>query len=159
MMTLYRCAIPYKTRKLIELKVIEESVPIGQIIYRTDVTLEEYSVLVIDLFDNVANRVLFFDLFLKRNPDGSIVFINSTGTDTKYCNSIAPFWPIVGDLFVFSGKQMHGVYPFRTKDGKGERRSIAFNATVKTNFGEVAMKETAVGSAIEEKFMEEEKSK
>ena len=93
------------------------------------------------------------------NPDGSIVFINSTGTDTKYCNSIAPFWPIVGDLFVFSGKQMHGVYPFRTKDGKGERRSIAFNATVKTNFGEVAMKETAVGSAIEEKFMEEEKSK
>ena len=63
------------------------------------------------------------------------------------------------DLFVFSGKQMHGVYPFRTKDGKGERRSIAFNATVKTNFGEVAMKETAVGSAIEEKFMEEEKSK
>ena len=73
MMTLYRCAIPYKTRKLIELKVIEQSVPIGQIIYRTDVTLEEYSVLVIDLFDNVANRVLFFDLFLKRNPDGSIV--------------------------------------------------------------------------------------
>ena len=89
------------------------------------------------------------------NPDGSIVFINNTGTDTRYSNSIAPFWPIVGDMFIFGGKQLHGVYPFRTKDGKGERRSVSFNASVNVNsFGEVAMKETAQGSAREEKFKE-----
>ena len=89
------------------------------------------------------------------NPDGSIVFVNNTGTDTRYSNSIAPFWPIVGDMFIFGGKQLHGVYPFRTKDGKGERRSVSFNASVNVNgFGEVAMKETAEGSAREEKFKE-----
>ena len=38
---------------------------------------------------------------------------------------------------------------------KGERRSVSFNASVNVNgFGEVAMKETAEGSAREEKFKE-----
>ena len=51
--------------------------------------------------------------------------------------------------------QPHQVYPFRSVDGKGERRSVSFNASVNVNsFGEVAMKETAQGSEREEKFKE-----
>ena len=30
--------------------------------------------------------------------------------------------------FIFPASQQHFVYPFRTPDGKGERRSISFNA-------------------------------
>jgi len=34
----------------------------------------------------------------------------------------------VGDFFIFPASQQHFVYPFRTPDGKGERRSVSFNA-------------------------------
>ena len=33
-----------------------------------------------------------------------------------------------GDFFVFPASLQHQVYPFRTPDGKGERRSVSFNA-------------------------------
>jgi len=33
----------------------------------------------------------------------------------------------VGDFFIFPASQQHWVYPFRTPDGKGERRSVSFN--------------------------------
>ena len=36
--------------------------------------------------------------------------------------------PQVGDFFIFPAQQSHFVYPFRTADGKGERRSVSFNA-------------------------------
>ena len=34
----------------------------------------------------------------------------------------------MGDFFIFPSSQQHWVYPFRTPDGKGERRSVSFNA-------------------------------
>ena len=36
---------------------------------------------------------------------------------------------IVGEFFIFPSSQDHQVYPFRTPDGKGERRSVSFNAS------------------------------
>ena len=35
--------------------------------------------------------------------------------------------PQPGDFFIFPAEQYHMVYPFRTADGKGERRSVSFN--------------------------------
>ena len=37
-------------------------------------------------------------------------------------------YPQIGDFFIFPAVQRHQVYPFRTPDGKGERRSVSFNA-------------------------------
>ena len=47
---------------------------------------------------------------------------------------IADFLPqnkfqVIQDFFIFPSTQAHCVYPFRTADGKGERRSVAFNAS------------------------------
>ena len=41
--------------------------------------------------------------------------------------------PKVGDFYLFPAEQMHEVYPFRTADGKGERRSVSFNAKCSRN--------------------------
>ena len=30
-------------------------------------------------------------------------------------------------MFIFGGMQPHQVYPFRSVDGEGERRSVSFN--------------------------------
>ena len=35
--------------------------------------------------------------------------------------------PEAGDFFIFPATQYHQVYPFRTADGKGERRSVSMN--------------------------------
>jgi len=61
--------------------------------------------------------------------DGGIVFINNTSHDNVWGKP--SFWiqPEVGDFFIFPASQQHQVYPFRTPDGKGERRSISFNAS------------------------------
>ena len=49
------------------------------------------------------------------------------------CNtSIFLSQPQVGDFFIFPAQQSHFVYPFRTADGKGERRSVSFNAIFST---------------------------
>ena len=62
------------------------------------------------------------------NADGSIVFIsNETKTDGVMTNSTLLLSPEVGDLFLFSSSLKHQVYPFRTADGKGIRRSLSFN--------------------------------
>ena len=67
-----------------------------------------------------------------QNDDGSIVFTNFTNNTSAHMNQ-TPFSltlpPQVGDFFIFSAEQLHQVYPFRTEDGKGERRSISFNAS------------------------------
>ena len=63
-----------------------------------------------------------------RNEDGAITFINNCGRDNRWANPSITFQPEVGDLFIFSGSLEHLVYPFRTPDGKGERRSVSFNA-------------------------------
>ena len=41
--------------------------------------------------------------------------------------------PKVGDFYLFPAEQMHEVYPFRTADGKGERRSVSFNVICSRN--------------------------
>ena len=60
--------------------------------------------------------------------DGCIEFINNTSTDNLWSNPNMQILPQVGDFFIFSSLQRHQVYPFRTLDGKGERRSVSFNA-------------------------------
>ena len=69
---------------------------------------------------------------MTRNPperDGSIVFTNNTSTDTIWPHPSLQIQPHVGDFFIFPASQQHFVYPFRTVDGKGERRSVSFNAS------------------------------
>jgi len=60
--------------------------------------------------------------------DGSITFIgNDTAAEGMISNSILTISPKVGDIFLFSSTLKHQVYPFRTVDGKGIRRSMSFN--------------------------------
>jgi|TARA_B100000809_G_scaffold199016_1_gene198918 hypothetical protein len=60
------------------------------------------------------------------NDDGAITFINNVAKGNWGTSSIT-IQPDVGDFYVFSSSQPHFVYPFRTVDGKGERRSVSFN--------------------------------
>ena len=60
--------------------------------------------------------------------DGSIHFLaNEMKTESMMTNSNMILFPKVGDLFLFSSSLKHLVYPFRTVDGKGIRRSMSFN--------------------------------
>ena len=63
-----------------------------------------------------------------QNDDGAIIFTNNASTDNFWGKPILKILPQVGDFYIFSGSQFHQVYPFRTADGKGERRSVSFNA-------------------------------
>ena len=63
----------------------------------------------------------------QRTDDGSLVFTNNMNTDRRYCVSNFNINPKVGELYLFAGLQCHQVYPFRSVDGKGERRSVSFN--------------------------------
>ena len=67
-----------------------------------------------------------------REDDGNITFVNSTSNDTGLVTPQFSYRPEVGDLFIFPAQQSHFVYPFRTADGKGERRSVSFNAIFST---------------------------
>jgi hypothetical protein len=61
--------------------------------------------------------------------DGTINFTNSTGNVSyRWGQPTMTIHPQVGDFFIFPSTQQHLVYPFRTPDGKGERRSVSFNA-------------------------------
>ena len=68
----------------------------------------------------------------QRTDDGSLVFTNNSGADRRYCVSNCNFNPKVGELFIFGGMQPHQVYPFRSIDGEGERRSVSFNISYAT---------------------------
>ena len=70
--------------------------------------------------------------YKQRTDDGSLVFTNSVGTDRRYCVSNCNVNPKVGELYIFAGMQPHQVYPFRSVDGQGERRSVSFNVTYTT---------------------------
>ena len=59
------------------------------------------------------------------NVNGKINFVH--GTRQFLSNSIISQKPEVGKIFIFPNYLMHSVYPFY---GKGERRSISFNATI-----------------------------
>ena len=60
--------------------------------------------------------------------NGSIVFVaNESQTKGVMTNSELVIPPKVGDIFLFPSCLNHMVYPFRTRDGKGIRRSLSFN--------------------------------
>lgn len=63
-----------------------------------------------------------------RVDDGAINFSGPAGKDSIWGNPVMTLQPKVGDFYVFPATQQHWVYPFRTEDGKGERRSVSFNA-------------------------------
>ena len=73
----------------------------------------------------------------KSFDDGAICFINNTSHYSPVTGDHPQLWsvpavtlrPQVGDFFIFPSSQLHQVYPFRTADGKGERRSVSFNAS------------------------------
>ncbi len=63
-----------------------------------------------------------------KNTDGSISFhANSCETEGVMTYSSLSISPKVGDIFLFPSVLKHQVYPFRTEDGRGIRRSLAFN--------------------------------
>ena len=63
-----------------------------------------------------------------KDTDGAITFIgNETAQEGMISNSTLKISPKVGDIFMFPSSLKHEVYPFRTKDGKGVRRSLSFN--------------------------------
>ncbi len=62
-----------------------------------------------------------------RDDDGAINFTGPAGKDPRWGNPTMTLQPQVGDFFIFPASQQHWVYPFRTPDGKGERRSVSFN--------------------------------
>ena len=59
--------------------------------------------------------------------DGGIVFTNNSSVDKIWGTPALNIQPRVGEFFIFPASQPHCVYPFRTSDGKGERRSVSFN--------------------------------
>jgi len=63
-----------------------------------------------------------------RKDDGAINFTNNAGKDPVWGSPTMTLQPRVGDFFIFPASQQHFVYPFRTEDGEGERRSVSFNA-------------------------------
>jgi len=63
-----------------------------------------------------------------KDTDGAISFMgNESKTDGIMTNSTLTISPKVGDLFLFPSSLKHQVYPFRTTDGTGIRRSLSFN--------------------------------
>ena len=62
-----------------------------------------------------------------RTDDGAINFTGPGTRDPHWGNPTFTYQPQVGDFFIFPASQQHFVYPFRTPDGKGERRSVSFN--------------------------------
>ena len=63
------------------------------------------------------------------NDDGAIVFTNNVAKNSIWGAPTLQIQPQVGDFLIFPASQQHMVYPFRTVDGKGERRSVSFNGT------------------------------
>ena len=61
----------------------------------------------------------------KTNVNGKINFVH--GTRQFLSNAIITQTPVVGKMFIFPNYLMHSVNPFY---GKGERRSISFNANI-----------------------------
>ena len=75
-----------------------------------------------------------------KNIDGSIQFLNNVTKDPVWGSPQMALQPRVGDFFIFPASQQHLVYPFRTPDGKGERRSVSFNAVFTSKTEQEKMK-------------------
>jgi len=67
------------------------------------------------------------DRILVDNNDGGITFTSNVAKDSTWGHSTVTLQPAVGDIYIFPSSMHHMVYPFRTLDGGGERRSVAFN--------------------------------
>lgn len=68
--------------------------------------------------------------YISGRQAGYINFI--IGGRQRYSRSLISFKPRVGDFYIFPGWLLHGAEPFH---GKGERRSMAFNAFVRSAAG------------------------
>jgi len=83
------------------------------------------SVMYLKIPEFLPNRKLYkYD----EHTDGAITFTNNASIDKTWGSPTLTIQPEVGDFFIFPASQQHQVYPFRTPDGKGERRSVSFNA-------------------------------
>ena len=65
--------------------------------------------------------------FKSAEDDGVISFTSNCTKDIIWGSSTLHIQPQVGDFYIFSASQQHQVYPFKTSDGKGERRSVSLN--------------------------------
>ena len=63
-----------------------------------------------------------------KKVDGAITFISNSTRDSFWGEQRLTIKPEVGDFFIFPSSLQHFVYPFKTSDGKGERRGISFNS-------------------------------
>jgi uncharacterized protein (TIGR02466 family) len=122
-----------------------DEIPESLVIFKTNITeIKLISSWFNDQVDNEYNPmhnhtgILSGVLYLKipeylpsrktKDTDGSISFIgNESKTDGVMTNSTITISPKVGDLFLFPSSLKHQVYPFRTTDGTGIRRSLSFN--------------------------------
>jgi len=63
-----------------------------------------------------------------KDNDGAISFIgNTTSNDLLFTVPQFSVTPKRGDIFIFPSKLRHQVYPFRTENEQGIRRSMSFN--------------------------------
>ena len=76
------------------------------------------------------------------HTDGAITFISNVVNDQTWGTPSMTLIPEVGDFYIFPASQNHFVYPFRTSDGKGERRSVSFNAVFSSKDLQVGEKES-----------------
>ena len=69
------------------------------------------------------------------DQDGNICFFHSPMHTTSVFGNVGNLTlkPKVGEFFLFPAQQVHQVYPFRTANGKGERRSVSFNVSCRRN--------------------------
>jgi len=83
------------------------------------------AVIYLKISEYLPSRKTFGNIF---EDDGALEFSNNTSQDQIWALPDFRIQPQVGDFFIFPAAQQHQVYPFRTTDGKGERRSVSFNA-------------------------------
>ena len=60
--------------------------------------------------------------------DGAITFFHNASSNDIWGDGKFAISPEVGDFFIFPSTMVHSVYPFRTANKKGERRSVSFNS-------------------------------
>ena len=78
------------------------------------------------------------------SDDGVISFTGNSSKDHIWGSPTFHIQPQVGDFYIFSASQQHCAYPFRTSDGKGERRSVSFNAIFSSKTEQDILKKQAI---------------
>ena len=80
-----------------------------------------------------------------RGDDGAINFTGNVAHDMMFATPTITYQPRVGNFFIFPATQQHWVYPFRTPDGKGERRSVSFNVVFSSKSEQESLKKEQEG--------------